>query len=272
MGILIIVFGLLSLIFGLVFLIDCIKYRKQINAFVKYGIALGLLVVALDTAILSLIPNFFSIVPLYKLVLLDFAALVRITVFTCMGMYCCSILNVSDTPAIRILFREAEPRIKVSRRPFLVSTLATIVLAVGYSVVLFKLTSPQISEWLKQLSGQQAAKLGGSTRPSLLTALVVLKFAFAEEIIFRLGIQNYLAKQFKLHGRRYWISIVLTTLFWSLAHANMLDPEWVKIAQVIPLGLALGFLFRRYGAETCIVVHGVFNVAMTFLSPYLITT
>jgi membrane protease YdiL (CAAX protease family) len=103
-------------------------------------------------------------------------------------------------------------------------------------------------------------------------ALVLLEFAFAEEIVFRLGIQNYLARLFRLQGNRYWIAIVLTGLFWSLAHASILDPEWVKIAQVFPLGLALGYVFKQYGTEACILVHGVFNVIMMFLAPFLIST
>ena len=145
----------------------------------------------------------------------------------------------------------------------------TVILSVLYSVVLFKLTSPGMSEAMKKLSGVRAAGLGADTKPSLLMALVVLEFAFGEEIVFRLGIQNYLARQFKLAGDRYWIAIVVTAMFWSLAHANTLDPEWVKIAQVFPLGLALGFLFRKYGTGMCILVHGAFNVVMMFLAPYL---
>ena len=96
-------------------------------------------------------------------------------------------------------------------------------------------------------------------------ALSLLEFAFSEEIVFRLGVQNYLAKHFNLRGRRYWIAIFLSALYWSLAHANILDPEWVKIAEVFPLGLALGFLFRKYGTETCILVHGLINLVMMFL-------
>jgi len=239
---------------------------------VRYGVVFGLILLAIDTAILPLIPNIFKIMPVYELIVIDFVALVRITVFTCMGMYCCSVLKINAFPAIRCFRDRAEEGNAISSKHFFILTVATVLLAVGYSVVLFKLTTPHISAFLKQLSETQSARLGAGSRPSLLTALVVLEFAFSEEIVFRLGIQNYLAKQFKLEGSRYWIAILLTTLFWSLAHANTLDPEWVKIAQVFPLGLALGYLFRKYGVEMCILVHGVFNLIMIFLTQYLITT
>jgi membrane protease YdiL (CAAX protease family) len=271
LSVLSIVFGVVYSIFGLVFLIDCIRLRKQINAYVKYGIACGLVLVAIDAVAVPLIPNLLSITPVYLLVVMDFVAFVRITLFTCMGMYCCSILGVYDFPAIKSL-RNAEERKQLFRKSYFAVTIATLVLAVGYSVILFKLTSPRISEFIKELSEAQAARLGIGEAPSLVLALAILEFAFAEEIIFRLGIQNYLARQFKLHGSRYWVAIVLTTLLWSLAHASTLDPEWVKIAQVVPLGLALGYLFRRHGVEACIAVHGLFNLVIMLLSPYLMTT
>ena len=124
--------------------------------------------------------------------------------------------------------------------------------------------------FVKELSKVQGAKSRISNEPSVLMALVVLEFAFAEEILFRLGIQNYLAKQFRLNGSKYWVAVVLTSAFWSLAHANILNPEWVKMVQIFPLGIALGFLFKKYGLESCIIAHGIFNLIMMVLGPYLI--
>ncbi|MHC4297406.1 MAG: lysostaphin resistance A-like protein [Planctomycetota bacterium] len=226
---------------------------------------------AIDTAILFLVPDFLSVMPICMLIGIDLVAFIRLILFTCMGMYCCSVLELRAFPAVRSL-RTSEKYDRWFQKPFLVLIGATVVLAVCYSVILFTLTTPQISEFLRQLPVTQSAKLGVGDRPSLLMALVLLEFAFAEEIVFRLGIQNYLARLFRLQGNRYWIAIVLTGLFWSLAHASILDPEWVKIAQVFPLGLALGYVFKQYGTEACILVHGVFNVIMMFLAPFLIST
>ena len=79
-----------------------------------------------------------------------------------------------------------------------------------------------------------------------------------------------LAKNLRLSGSRYGVAIVITSAVWSLAHVNTLDPEWVKIAQVFPLGVGLGYLFKRFGVEICILAHGVFNVVMAYLAPLFI--
>ncbi len=101
-------------------------------------------------------------------------------------------------------------------------------------------------------------------------ALILIAFAFGEEILFRLGIQNFLAKQFRLNGNRYWVAVVVTSGIWSLGHANTLNPEWVKMVQIFPLGIALGFLFKKHGLESCIIAHGIFNLIMMGLGPDLI--
>jgi len=269
LSVLTIVFVVVCLVFAILFLIDCIRLRRQINVYVKSGIVCGLIAVAIDTAIIPLIPGFFSIMPIHRLIVVDVLALIRVTLFTCMGMYCCSVLNISAFPMTRLL-REAEERKHFFSGSFFMCVATVAALSVGYSVVLFTLISPSPSEFLRGLSESQSARFGLGGGPSLLTAVVVLEFAFAEEIIFRLGIQNYLARIFRLQGGRYWIAIVLTASFWSLGHANTLDPEWVKVAQVFPLGLSLGFVFRRYGTETCIFIHGAFNLIMMCLGSHLI--
>lgn len=145
-----------------------------------------------------------------------------------------------------------------------------------YSCILFLWASPQLSSGMRklyELSAEIREEFGVDVRkftPTWMTMVVVCAAAVGEEIVFRLGVQNLLAKNFRLTGSRYWVAILASAAFWSLAHANMLDPEWVKFAQVFPLGIALGFLFRRFGVEVCILGHGIFNVAMVFLAPKLI--
>ena len=232
---------------------------------------LGIILIVLDGAIVPFVPNFFEAIPLLQFLLLDFFAFVKIVVFTCMGIYCCSILGLVDIPLMKRLAGEANNVREFSRPSNILAVIGVIAGGIAFSVILIKLTSPHISETLKELTQLQGAKLGISDEPSLLAALVVTTFAFSEEILFRLGIQNYLAKQFKLSDSKYWIAIVLTSGLWSLAHANILDPEWIKIVQIFPLGLALGFLFKKSGLESCILAHGIFNLGMMALSPHLIT-
>ena len=156
-----------------------------------------------------------------------------------MGIYCCSILGIVDIPLMKRLAGETNSFGGFTRPNNVLAVIGVIAGGIVFSVILFKVTSPQLSESIKEMSKLQGAKLGISAEPSFLLALVVITFAFGEEILFRLGIQNYLAKQFKLTENRYWIAIVLTSGLWSIAHANILDPEWVKIVQIFPLGIAL---------------------------------
>lgn len=267
-----IVYSILILILVVIFLINGIRYRKEINIYVKYGVLFAVILLAFDIAVVVLIPNFFEVMPLYSLLLTNVFVFVRTVVFTCMGIYYCSILGIVDIPLIKRLSGKTDGFETVTRQNYIIATIGVIVGGILFSVILFKLTSPRLSDTMKQLSEGQGVRLGIGDEPSVLLALVVMAFAFGEEILFRLGIQNFLAKQFRLDGDKYWMAIVLTSGLWSLAHANILAPEWVKIAQIFPLGVALGFLFKRYGLESCILAHGIFNLGMMFLSSYLIVS
>jgi membrane protease YdiL (CAAX protease family) len=130
--------------------------------------------------------------------------------------------------------------------------------------VLFLVAKPIPSELMQRTFG---ANLNSVNFQGI---LFVLLFAIAEEIIFRLGIQNFLAKHLNLHGGRYWVAIICSTILWSLAHVGTLNPEWVKLAQVVPLGILFGRLCKKYGAESSILAHGLFNVVMAFLGSVLI--
>jgi membrane protease YdiL (CAAX protease family) len=146
--------------------------------------------------------------------------------------------------------------------------MAVAVGAVAYSALLFSLTSPEMSDIVKQGYGESESGTGNTI--SLMQLIVVLEFAFAEEIVFRLGIQNYLAKQLNWRGGKYWIAVTLTAALWTSAHTGVLEPDWVKLVQVFPVGLALGWLFRKLGTESCILAHTLFNVVMAFVSPFVL--
>ncbi len=140
--------------------------------------------------------------------------------------------------------------------------LATTFMAV-FSIVLFVLTKPTIGAFFQSPEAL-------STEVSFAVLIAVSVVAFAEEITFRLGLQNgltYLAR-----GSRYghhW-AVVLTTAFWTVAHVGSLDPNWVKYVQVFAFGLVLGHMNRRLGIVPCIVTHVLFNMLMVFVSAELI--
>lgn len=157
-----------------------------------------------------------------------------------------------------------------SPQDYLRDVLAVAAVSAIYSALLFLLTKPHIGEMIERAFGvgKNAAE-AGTYAP--FTVLLVLTFAFGEEIFFRLGIQNFLATYLHWQGNRYWAAVALTSLLWTLGHAGVLDPEWVKLAQIFPVGLMLGWLFRRHGVEACMLAHGLFNVLMIGLSSLLVT-
>jgi membrane protease YdiL (CAAX protease family) len=136
-------------------------------------------------------------------------------------------------------------------------------LTILYSSILFLLTSPQSSELAQEVFGISSTPAGDQL--NLAGVLVLLEFAIAEEIIFRLGIQNFLARYMRLESRTYWIAILLTSTLWTLGHAGVLEPEWVKYAQIFPIGLLLGWLCKKYGAGSAMLVHAIFNLGFSFL-------
>lgn len=153
-------------------------------------------------------------------------------------------------------------------RDYFLTVFGVSVIGILYSVVLFLLTTPKLSEIAQKTFGSPSA--GFENAITIQGILLVLEFAVAEEIVFRLGIQSFLVKYLKLEGKGYWIAILLSSTLWTLGHAGTLNPEWVKLAQIFPMGLMLGWMFRKYGAESTILVHGLFNVVLAFLSVYLL--
>lgn len=265
------VYAILILVFLVIFLINSIRHRKEIEIYLRYGILFAFIAIALDLIVVALIPNFFELMPLPTLLITDAIVFLRTVIFTCLGIYYCTKLGIVEIPLLKRLSGKTDNFETIPWRNYMTTIIVVVAGAMLFSVILFKLTTPQLSEAMKQLSKDQGARLGISSEPTVLTALVLIAFAFGEEILFRLGIQNYLAQQFRLNGDKYWIAVVLTSGLWALAHANILTPEWIKIVQIFPFGIALGFLFKKYGLESCIFAHGIFNLSMMGLSPYLIT-
>lgn len=158
---------------------------------------------------------------------------------------------------------------KIDMRQYITSILAVVAGGVIFSSILFFMTTPQLSNIMKQHFGLNPANVSAS-QANVLMIIVSLVFAFIEEIMFRLGIQNFLAQKFNWVGEKYWFAILATTILWTLGHVGVLTPDWVKLVQIFPLGIALGWLFKKYGVESTMIAHGTFNIIMLVLGDYLI--
>jgi membrane protease YdiL (CAAX protease family) len=141
--------------------------------------------------------------------------------------------------------------------------------SVLFSIILFLAVPPTVSDRTVDFFGADPPMLSDVFRPLILLASLLP--ALSEEIMFRLGIQTFLAKHLRWQGKRYWLAVLLTTAIWTLGHYGALEPTWVKLVQVFPMGLALGWVFRKYGLGSAILVHGGFNVIIVSLSGFLLT-
>lgn len=254
-----ILFQIFNVILGIAILVYYVKNFRAVNQYIKYGI-----VIALTMTLFEFIGSEFSIANGFLVLL----SMLKTAIYTSLGIHLCQQLGLRDLPLIKKLFGEWELD-EINPKAYLLSTTGVILGSSLFSIILFKLTSPTASEAVKNLLDWDAVLQQPNTMPSLTLIILIMAVVIAEEVTFRLVIQNYLVKQFKLENK-YWIPIVLSSLMWTLAHGNTLIPEWVKFAQIFPIGLALGALYKKFGLESVIIAHGGFNIIMMFLSGNLI--
>ena len=174
------------------------------------------------------------------------------------------LVNTSVPPVLECSVAPLE----INWKKYLASVFVVVLAAVIYSIVLFVLTNPQMSAAAKRLFG--STSLEEQRHMTFFSVFFVLVFALSEELSFRLSIQSFIARYLHLRDRQYWIAIVITALLWTSGHAGTLDPEWVKLAQIFPIGIMFGWLFKKYGIESSIIAHGLFNVILAFTASNLI--
>ncbi len=245
-------------------LVDAVKGRQEVRRYLNYGILFALVMLAMHAGVLMGFP-FVVEHALGVAALAALPGLLSVLVFGCVGIWCARELGTEGTPVIGRLLGDAElePSGLNARGVLWTAVLASV--AAGYSWAVFACFKPGLSPAYSGLKPHVLHYLG--IEVSTLTAVLSsVRFAVSEEVVYRLGIQSYLAKQFRLTGRRYLIAVLITSALWSIGHVPMTEPWWVKVVQVFPLGVGLGFLFRRYGLGACIIVHGVLNAFATLFA------
>lgn len=275
-----IIFTILNVILGISILIYYFMHFKDSNKYFKYSVIPLFIVIALDTITIvnldinSILTGVLSIISYIKFI-----------VYTCVGMYMCSVMNIVDMPLLRKLFKNnsekstnvgeiiygqsyelafKEDNKDINVKSYVIYTLLVIITSVLFSVILFKITLPNPSEAIRSILGEDSSQINKVT-PTLPLICLVLSAVITEELVFRFVIQNYIAKVFKLNNNKYWLAIIFSAFLWAIAHGNTLDPEWIKFAQIFPIGLALGALYKKFGLECCIFAHGGFNIIMMFI-------
>ena len=262
------IYNILMIILLVVLLIHCILIADDILSHLRNGIILGIILILLDSAIIPLKPNSWKSITIRELITTDLIAFIKIVLYTCMGLHCCSALGTIDIPLMKRLVGDGNHVEGFAWLRYLPVVIGIVAGGTVFSIILFKIASPRPSEAMQEMKNINGAEAKGDPKPSLKQAVLGITVAFGEEVIFRLGIQNYFAAQFDFTGDRYWIAIVLASALWSIGHANLIAPEWVKMVQIFPLGVMLGILFKMSGLESCILAHGLFNLIMMCIVPY----
>ncbi|MYD96270.1 MAG: CPBP family intramembrane metalloprotease [Gammaproteobacteria bacterium] len=219
------------------------------------GIVVGALVLA-TLPILVLSGALAVVLAAFGLVI----GLARTFLFTAVGASCCAGAGFAAFPLIKPGLGGLDGHAaRVPLGPTLVVALVVAGAWCAYTFVLFSVFTPELSDIAQRLIGE-AENLDGSESAAI-AAIGVCVIAFEEELVYRLGIQNLVARYFGWWDRRYWLAILISATIWTIGHVGTLEPGWVKLAQIFPAGIALGWLARKHGIEACIVAHAVFNIA-----------
>ena len=200
-----------------------------------------------------------------SVLLLMFALIVGLArnfLFTAVGAAYCARGGFAAFPLLRPgLGGLDDGTARLAVGPTMIAALVVSGAWAAYTVVLFRVFTPELSEAAERLIGE-AGEADGVAIGMIAVSLVALE----EELVYRLGIQNFIAGAFGWWDRRYWLAILISATIWTIGHVGTLEPGWVKLVQIFPAGIALGWLARKHGIEACIVAHVVFNLAAFSMS------
>ena len=142
-------------------------------------------------------------------------------------------------------------------RPALVGY-ATAGAMLGY-VTLFYLLGTQIFGVWAPADVSEYSNAYSTPLPWIYPLLVGLVAATSEEFFFRLLAIPLLLRW---TGRR-WIALWVPAVVWAFLHSNYpVEPVYTHGLELTVVGLALGWLFLRYGIWSVVVAHYAFNAFM----------
>jgi membrane protease YdiL (CAAX protease family) len=90
----------------------------------------------------------------------------------------------------------------------------------------------------------------------------LLAYAIAEEVTYRGILQGWISRLLGDKRGAVIIAVVITSIAWAIAHASNTDAIGIKLTQIFLLGLAFGWLARRYSVEAAIIAHLSLNAAV----------
>lgn len=268
------IYGFAMLTAAIFMLVVGVTERKQMQRYYPYGLGLIVIFLFFELLIRLLVSfNQLSEFLMGRDNLVSLLTLLMLLLCGLVGMHFSNQLGISSQPWI---FRRWQPislefeHAPANRVwPLIRAGLVGGLIFAFYTLILLKLTKPLYSSGV--FSQQELESTFGISQFWFIQVLWVLEAAWVEEIVFRLGLQNAVAMLFKMRGESsYWNAIGIAALVWALAHTTLAIPPWIKYAQIFPIGLALGWMYRKYGLESCMLAHGLFNLLGVIATPWLI--
>jgi membrane protease YdiL (CAAX protease family) len=93
-----------------------------------------------------------------------------------------------------------------------------------------------------------------------------------EEILYRHFAMGLFYKWFGRSKPAIALNILVTALIFAAAHAGVVTEDWIKIIQILPAGLAFGWVNHKKGLEHSILAHSAFNtlaIPVSMLMEYI---
>lgn len=101
---------------------------------------------------------------------------------------------------------------------------------------------------------------------NLLSASIVAPLT--EEIMYRHFAMGLFYRWF---GRDKWaviLNIFITSLIFAIAHVGVLTIDFIKLLQILPLGIVFGYLYHKKGLASAILCHSFFNTITVLISHF----
>jgi membrane protease YdiL (CAAX protease family) len=75
-----------------------------------------------------------------------------------------------------------------------------------------------------------------------------------EEILYRHFVMGLFAKWFGSSKLALVLNIWLSSLIFAIAHAGVVTADWIKIVQILPVGMVFGWINLKKGLEHSILI------------------
>lgn len=150
-----------------------------------------------------------------------------------------------EAPLSELWLSESYPPIHLQERSYLLETDIAIGALLGLLVVGLSRILSRHTQWAKNLD-QDFSLYFSHTSPLLLTCLAVMS-AFAEEVIFRGWLQDYLG-------------VILTSLIFGALHIPPKRSHWPWTVSATIMGFGFGYIYEWRGSVTAaFIAHFTIN-------------